>query len=180
MEAATPPLTRWRKLTEELKEYAVISVYLYVCFAAILLYKASVLKGYGIDYAHFGLAAAKALILGKFMLIGEAIQMGKRHRRMPLIYAVLYKSVVFLVLLVVLTAVEEVVVGAIHGRTVAQTVAEVANGRWEEWAATCFLLWLILLPYFGVQQLNDVMGHGQLRRMLFDKRKAVPGGSGSA
>ena len=157
-------------MAHELKEYAGISLYFYVCFGAILLYKESVLEAHDLSYAPYGLAAAKALILGKFMLIGQAIHLGERFRHKPLIHVVLYKSVIFLIVLVALSFVEEIIVGAIHDRTVIQTISEIAGGRWLEIAATCALLWLILLPYFGFRQIGEVLGEGQLRRMLFDKR----------
>jgi hypothetical protein len=158
------------KLAHELKEYAGISLYLYVCFGAILLYKESVLEAHDLSYAPYGLAAAKALILGKFLLIGQAIHLGERYMHKPLIYMVLYKSVIFLIVLVALSFVEEIVVGAIHGRTAAETISEIVGGRWLEIALTCALLWLILLPYFASQQISEVLGEGRLRQILFGKR----------
>jgi hypothetical protein len=169
MKAEAQPLTGRHRLAHELKEYAGISLYFYVCFGAILLYKASVLETQGLSYVPYGLAAAKALILGKFMLIGQAIHIGERYKHKPLIYMVLYKSVIFLIVLVALTYVEEIIVGAIHGRTVVQTISEIADGRWLEIAATCALLWLILLPYLAFQQISEVLGEGKLRQILFGK-----------
>jgi hypothetical protein len=167
MDAKAQPPSRRQRLAHELQEYAGISLYLYVCFGAVLLYKASVLDAHGLGYAPYGLAAAKALILAKFMLVGHALRIGERHGHRPLIYPVLHKSVVFLAVLVVLTCVEEAVVGVIHGRTVVQSVSGIAGGTWPQIAATCLLLWLILLPYFGFRQIGEVLGEGRLRRMFF-------------
>jgi hypothetical protein len=151
----------------ELKQYAVIFVYLYVCFGAILLYKYSVLEARDIAYVPYGLAVIKALILAKFMLIGHAAHIGERYGQKPLIYPVLYKSSVFLILLVVLSVIEEAVSGLIHGRTVAESVSKIAGGTWLQIAAASLLLWLILLPYFGFRQIGEVLGKGKLRRMFF-------------
>ena len=49
-----------------------------VCFLAIVLFKMAVLRDAGVAYLPLGLAAAKALILGKFVLIGEAAHVGSR------------------------------------------------------------------------------------------------------
>jgi len=155
------------KIGHELKQYAVISLYLYICFGAILLYKASVLQAHGIGYAPYGLAAVKALILGKFMLIGHALKIGERDKRRPLIYPVLHKSLVFLAALVACSVVEEAVAGAIHGRTVVESLSDIAGGSWSQIAATSLLLWLILLPYFAFRQLGEALGEGKLRRMFF-------------
>jgi hypothetical protein len=167
MKVEAQPLTH--RVAHEMKVYAGISLYLYVCFGAILLYKESVLEAHDLSYAHYGLAAAKALILGKFLLIGQAIHIGERYKHKPLIYMVLYKSVIFLIVLVALSFLEEIIVGAIHGRTVVETMSEIAGGRWLEIAMTCALLWLILLPYFAFQQISEVLGEGKFRKMLFDK-----------
>jgi hypothetical protein len=155
------------KLGHELQQYTVISLYLYACFGAILLYKASVLHAEGIDYAPYGLAAIKALILGKFMLVGRAMHIGERYRHKPLIYPVLHKSFAFLAFLIVLSVIEEAVSGAIHGRTAHDSFSEIGGGTWLQIAATAVLLWLILLPYFAFQQIGEVLGHGSLRRMFF-------------
>ena len=151
----------------ELERYAGISLYLYVCLGAVLLYKDSVLEDHGVGAAYYGIAIVKALILGKFMLIGQEFHLGERFRDRPLILAVFFQSAVFLVLLAALTYAEEIIVGAARGRTVAQSIAGIADGKWQEITATCLLLWLILLPYFGLRQIGQALGGGVLRRMLF-------------
>jgi hypothetical protein len=158
------------KLAHELKEYAGIALYLYVCFGAILLYKWAVLEAHGIGYAHYGLAAVKALILAKFMLFAHEVHIGDREKGKPLIHAVLYESTIFLIVLAALLCVEELVVGAIHGRTMVQSLSEIAGGTWLEIVATCFLMWLILLPYFGFREIRDALGPDEWRRMLFGAR----------
>ena len=170
MQAEAQPLTSGHKLVHELKEYAGIALYLYVCFGAILLYKASVLEAHGLGYAPYGLAAAKALVLAKFMLLAHKVSIGEGHTSRPLLHRVLSKSALFLVVLVALSGAEEAIVGRIHGRTMAQSIGRIADGRWLEIAATCLLLWLILLPYFGLRLFGEALGQGELRRLLFGKR----------
>jgi hypothetical protein len=155
------------RIGHELTEYAIIALYLYICFGAILFYKASVLQADGIEYAPYGLAAIKALILGKFMLVGQAFHLGERYKNKPLIYPILYKSLVFLVILVILSIIEEAVAGIIHGRSVTGSISDIAGGTRLQIAATCVLLWLILLPYFALREISAVLGEGTLRRMFF-------------
>jgi hypothetical protein len=126
-----------------------------------------VLHAHGIGYAPYGLAAIKALILGKFILIGHALKIGERFRRRPLIYPVLYKSLVFLAILVVFSVVEEAVSGVIHGRALMESLSDIAGGSWSQIGATSLLMWLILLPYFAFRQISEVLGDGKLRRMFF-------------
>ena len=68
-----------QRAREELRNYAIVAGYLYVCFAALLLYKDALLQEQGLSLLPHGIAAAKALILGKFILLGEAAGVGKVH-----------------------------------------------------------------------------------------------------
>jgi hypothetical protein len=67
-----------KRATNELIEFAIIAAYLYVCFAAVLCLKAPILKAHGIEFAHFGFAAIKALICAKFVSLGQILHVGER------------------------------------------------------------------------------------------------------
>ena len=164
-ETRSTAVTGWR-LGQELPEYLGTSAYLYVCFAALLLYKTAILRGYGIDYAPYGLAAVKALLLAKFMLIGSKLGVGTHPRGGTLLRAILYKSVLFLLLLVGLSVVEEAIVGLIHHRTISDSWAELVHGRLGTIMATSLLLLLILIPYFAYKELDVALGEGKLRQLL--------------
>lgn len=155
------------KLRDELIRYAAVSAYLYVCFGVLILYKAAILKAHDIDFPIFGLAIVKALILGKFILAGQAFHLGERHRDRPLIYGVVYRVIVFAALLVVLSIVEEIIVAEIHGRSIADALSHVAGSTWPEILASCLLLLLILVPYFGLHAIDAALGDNRLRRMFF-------------
>ena len=148
-------------------QFAIVTTYLYICFTAILFYKAAVLQAQNISFEPYGLAAIKALILGKFMLIGHAVGLGERYAHKPLIYPVLHKTVVFLVLLAAFTIVEEAIAGVIHGRTLTESISGIAGGTWLQVLATCLLMLLILLPYFAFRQIGEYLGEGSMRRMFF-------------
>jgi len=155
------------KLRHELTRYAAVSAYLYVCFGAIILYKAAVLRVHDIDFPILGLAIVKALILGKFILIGQALRIGERHRDKPLIYSIAYKVIGFAALLCALSVIEDVIVAKIHGRSVAEALARVSGTTWPEILASCLLLCLVLVPYFGLGAIDDALGEKRLRRMFF-------------
>jgi hypothetical protein len=86
------------KISEELIEFAILTVYLYICFAAVIYFKAAVLQAQGIAYDHLGLAIVKAALCAKFMLLGRAVHIGERFRNLPLIVPTLHESFVFLLL----------------------------------------------------------------------------------
>jgi hypothetical protein len=158
------------RLKRELREYAVLSAYLYVCFGAIILYKTAILGGAGISFTPFGLAAVKALILGKFILLGQAVRLGDRYDRRRIVYVIAYKALLYLLLLIVLSVLEEAVVGLIHGQTIAASLAEHLAGRLPQILATSLIMLLVLVPYLASNEVNAALGEGRLWALLFEHR----------
>ncbi len=178
MNVETKPKTSiTHAIRHELIQYAIITAYLYVCFGVVLLYKASVLRASGIGFTPYGVAAIKALILAKFMLLGHSARVGERYRHKPLIYPILHQSFVFMALLLVLSVIEEAVAGLIHGRSAIEAIGAMGGGSAAQLVMTCVLMWLILVPYIAIRQINAAMGEGNLRRMFFGApRDARPAG----
>jgi hypothetical protein len=163
---APKPRARER-LLHELRKMAFLSLYLFVCFNAVLLYKAAVLSEHGINGWKFGFAAGKALILAKFILLGEAFRVGERRAARTVFLRILVRSLMFLVLLAVLTTIEEWVVVRLHGQDFLQRLAE--PGALMELLAEGFLLFLILVPYIAVAEIDRALGEGGFRKLLFTK-----------
>jgi hypothetical protein len=158
------------KAVEELREFIVLTAYLYVCFAAVIYFKAAVLQAHDVAYAHLGLAIVKAALCAKFMLMGSVFHMGERFKNLPLIVPTLHRSFVFLLLLGVLTFIEEIVVGAIHGRTVLDSISAIAGGTLQQMVATILIIFLILVPYFAFRSLGEIVGDKTLVQLFFERR----------
>lgn len=162
-------MTFAQKAKLEIKEYAFLSAYLYVCFAAILLYKMAILGGQGVEFLVFGIPAIKALILGKFILLGQAIRLGERSGSSRLVSVVAYKAVLYLGLLLVMSLIEECVVGFLHGRTFSVVLTDIAD-RLPELMAMSAIMLLILIPYLASRELDVALGKGRLWSLLFEHR----------
>lgn len=161
------------RAVHELREYARVSVYLYVCFGALILYKTAILHGQGVSYEPWGIAIVKALILGKFVLLGQAAGLGDRYESRRLIYVIAHKALLFLILLLVLTVIEEIVVGLIHGRAVAASLSLFLGDMLLQTLATCAVMLLILIPYLAFRELEEVLGAARLREILFEPRAGL-------
>ena len=155
------------RMTDELREFGVTAGYLYICFTALAFLKAVILQAHGIPFAPFGFAAFKALICAKFILIGRALHLGERFKVRPLIWRTLHKSFVFLLLLLFLNALEEIIKGLWHGRTMADAVVEVTGGRLDQIVATSAIMLLILIPFFAFRALGEVLGERRLVALFF-------------
>jgi hypothetical protein len=161
------------RVKHELREFVVIAAYLFICFTALAYLKASILKAHGIEFAPFGFAAVKALVCAKFVSVGHVLHIGERFKSLPLIWPTLYKSFTFLALLLALNALEEVVVGLVHSRTIVDSLAGVGGGTLDQLVATSVVALLILIPFFAFRALGEVVGERTLVRLFLEQRHKV-------
>jgi hypothetical protein len=77
---------------------------------------------------------------------------------------------VFLLLLLILNALEEVVVGLLHHRNVTDSLVELGGGTLDQLIATSVVVLLILIPFFAFRSLGEVVGERNLVRVFFLQR----------
>jgi hypothetical protein len=162
-----------QRAVHELKEFAILTIYLYVTLGAVVLMKTAVLHTQGIEFAPWGIAIVKALVLAKFMMLGNAMRIGERYPTSPLIWPTLHKAFVFLLLLVILTIIEEAVVGLFHHQSIVASLSDLVGRRLEETLAGFVILLLVLIPFFAFRVLGEALGEGKLERMFFVEREPV-------
>ena len=163
-----------QRLKHELSEYLAISAYLYICFGALLFFKAAIRQSDGIAFAPFGIAIVKALVIGKFILLLQALGIGERRGGAGVLLADIFKkSVLFMLFLGALTVVEEIIVGSFHGRTIVEAVGEIGGGTLQQATATGILMLLILIPYFAFRVVAGRLGEGVLWKLLTERSSAA-------
>jgi hypothetical protein len=177
---ATAKATLGQRAVHEFKELAILTAYLYVTLGAVILMKAAVLHGAGVSFVPWGIAIVKALVLAKFMLIGRAMKIGERFHNRPLIWPTLHKSFAFLVMLIVMTVIEEVVVGLFHHQSVAASLGELTGAKLYETLAGYFIMLLVLIPYIAWGVLDEALDEGRLARMFFVDRGSAAAASGAS
>ena len=154
----------------ELEHFFLVAAYLFVVFGALTFFKSAILEAEGVRWVPWGFALIKAAVSAKFVLLGRALHVGERYRTKPLIWETLYKSLVFLALVAVLTVIEEAIIGYIHGHNLSQSVAGMGGGTPEQAVATLVILFLVFVPLFAFGALADVMGEKALLRTFFVER----------
>ena len=92
----------------------------------------------------------------------------------------MHKSFVFLALLIVLTVLEELIVGYLHHRTFADSMVEIGGGTLHQAIATSIILLLILIPFFAFRSLAEVVGGPVLFRLFFEPRRRPDGTTAEA
>jgi GYF domain 2 len=143
-----------QRARRELIEFLVISAYLYIYFGALIVYKATILLSVGVTFAPYGLALVKALISAKFIMLLEALKLGENGKRASPLIVILRKSSLFAVFLIVLTLIEELIVGSFHGKAVHEILGQIAGGSLAQALAVGLLIFLIMIPYFTYRELQ--------------------------
>jgi hypothetical protein len=160
-----------KRARHELLAYVGITAYLLVWFCALMFYKSTVLKGAGVDLAPFGVAAlVKSLILAKFILLLEAVQLGSRRGKGAiLIVQIALRALIFTVALAIMTVIEEIVVGYFHGHGAKESLSGLITATSpSQVLATAILMFLVLVPYLAFRRI--ALEVGELPELLFTRR----------
>ncbi len=124
-----------------------LTLYFGIWFSALNLLIHETLGRTGLPLESWGFAWIKAALCAKFILIGQMVFPMPKVGREGLLRAVLPRSLIYLLVVVLLNVVEEGVRGMLHGHTFAQAMADYANGNPLHFLALAWVYWLILLPY---------------------------------
>jgi hypothetical protein len=110
-------------------------------------------------------AALKALIIAKFVMLGEMLH-AKRRAGERLLVSILRRSLFLLVLLLILTFIEDVVISMIHGEQLTAAIARAAARDALQVMAKVLVMLLILIPYVGLRALGEVLGEDRLMHLF--------------
>jgi hypothetical protein len=164
--------SRKQRIVQELIKYWVNVLYLSVFFGAFAWYRRFILAEYQIGYYHYGAAIIEALILAKVILLGDALGLSEGLERKPLIYATLYKAIVFTGFVGLFAVLEHILDGLLHGEGVAGGLATLWSKGIYELLARCLVTFLAFIPFFAFRELEAVLGEGKLHNLFFRKRAA--------
>jgi hypothetical protein len=158
---------------EELKVFWIIAFYLWLFLGSFTIYRRLIIAETGFAYLHYGIAIIEALVIAKVILIGKMFGFSRRFEDRPLIVPVLYKSVLFGVLVVLFGVVERLVEGLIHKEGLLGGIRRIAELGSDEFAARILILIVAFVPFFAFGEVGRVLGTERLAAMFFGKREAV-------
>ena len=163
----------WKKrIFHEVTEYWLNVIYLTLVFAAFTQYRRFLLAAHDITYTNYWVAVIEALILAKVIMIGDVVRLGRGLEQKPLIYPTLYKTVVFTLFCGVFTALEYAVKGLWTGTGFMGGIAEFF-GKGHELLANSLVVFVAMIPFFGVKELGRVLGEEKIRALFFRRRDMV-------
>ena len=164
----------WKeKARRELIEYGVNVIYLTLVFAAFTVYRRLLLSAHDISYTNYGVAVIEALILGKVIMIGGVLRLGRGLEDQPLIYPTLYKSAVFGVFVGVFKLVEHAIGGLLSGEGLTRGLFALSENGLDLLLANSLVIFVALIPFFALKERERVLGEQTIRGLFFRKRTDV-------
>ncbi len=177
IEAGKPGwLTRARRgFLHELRRVVPPTIFFFLGFNLILFTKRLILAQYLIQFTGFFIATMSALIIGKVVLVADAMPFMRRFDNAPLAQPILFKTVVYTLLVFVVRLLEAFVhyvagggvVG--HGGFIEQ---QLGSFSWDRFIATQMWIFVLFLVYVTGSELNKLLGDGELYKILFTRRSS--------
>jgi hypothetical protein len=154
-----------QKAVHEARSLAIIFVYVWIIIGLFTFYK-SIVLGVSI-FDGQGFAVFKAFVLAKFILTLEMFKVGHLFPTRPPIYRILFKAVLYGVILMGLNVLEEGVRGWLHGHPFAQSIEEIGNGRLDGMIVLALIMGVSLTPFFACKEAMRVLGEHKLKAAIF-------------
>jgi len=162
-----------QKAYHELKEFLGIALYLWVILALFQLYRSLLLREEHMTaVVHQGFAIINALALGKVLLIAKALHLGEWVDDWPLIYPTLLKSALFTIVLACFKILEDAGLGMYRGKSFQESIADLGGGTLNGILCVSLILFVTLIPFFVVTELQGVLGEGKLMQLFFRPRNS--------
>jgi hypothetical protein len=157
---------------DQIKNFALMFLYLWVVFGMLAIHEAIILSQHQINYVSHGLAVVNALVFAKVMLVAEDLHLGHRLDDKPLIYSILFKSVLFGITLICFHIVEHVLIGMWDGKPMAESIAEVGANRLVGIVSLGIIGTVALAPFFLLSEIGRVIGRDNFWALFFQRRSS--------
>jgi len=170
---------RWAKvgsvLWHEFREMLPPTIFFFVGFNLILFTKRLLLADYLIQFSGFFLATTSALVVGKTVLVANMLPFMRRFDDAPLIQPILFKTVVYSLLVFVARLLEAFIHYLIEGGAVGGggfLHDLLGTFRWDHFIAVQLWIFVLFLVYVTASEINDLLGDGELFKIFFTRHSS--------
>jgi hypothetical protein len=157
------------KALHQAKQFLFIFLYLFVLLVVFAMDRAIVLEQHNLGFTDYGFALVNALVLGKVILVAEDFHLGRGFEGRPLVYPVLFKSLLFAVVLIGFHILESILKGWWHDRTLLESISWIGGGGIKGILFLGFMMFVVLIPFFAFRELDRLLGSAVLRTLLFER-----------
>jgi hypothetical protein len=155
-------------LLREFREILPPTIFFAIGFNLILLTTNLILTDYGEQFSSYLLATAAAFVVGKAVLVANAMRSIRRYDRAPLIRPILFKTVFYWAVVFVARLLEHWIKYWLVEHHPLGTL--IATFSWDRFIAIQLWIFVLFLIYVTATELNHLFGEGELRHILLTSR----------
>ena len=160
-----------QKAKNEMRRYITYTLFLTFFFGVFTTYERLLLNNLHAPFIPYGYSVIQALIMAKVILIGESIKLGERYSDRPLIIPVLYKTLVFCLLMMLLNILEHVITDCLIKKQSIEYVYEKYISRDLSLAfAKTVVMFFVFIFFFSVLETSRALGDNKLFNLFFKAR----------
>src|SRR6516162_1565981 len=162
-------------LLHEFRQVLPPTIFSFIGFNLILFTKRLILEDYLIQFTGFFLATVSALVVGKVVLVAEMMPLLRRFDGEPLAKPVLFKTVVYTLLVFVARLLEAFVHYVAGGGVVGGggfIEEQLGSFSWHRFIATQMWNFVLFLVYVTANEVNQLLGDGELFKIFFMRRSS--------
>jgi hypothetical protein len=149
------------------------TLYFFVAFNLISFTTDLMVHNYWFHLTSFILASTTALVVGKVILLVDKVRLIDKFRGAPLIQPILYKSVFYSIVVLIVRLFEKVVGFALDAKGFGETFREsMYDFTWHKFVAVQVWIFVCFLVYVTATELIALLGEGQLFRLFFRHRSS--------
>jgi hypothetical protein len=165
-----------RTVLHEVREVLPPTIFFFVGFNLILFTKRLILAQYLIQFTGFAIATVGALIVGKVVLVADQMPFLRRFDYAPLAQPILFKTAMYTFFVFIARLLEAFVHYALEGGAIGHggfIVEQLGSFSWERFASTQIWIFVLFLIYVTGNELNQLLGDGELHKILFTRRSST-------
>ena len=163
-------MPRSRVITFVIKEFEEIvppTLFFVAGFNIIVITTQLVLDDYFVQIGSFLIATATALVVGKAVLVANALPFLRRFDRAPLIQPIMFRTLVYFTVVFVVRFLEKIVEYWFGGGTLAAIPEYMTEHfSWHRFAAIQIWIFVLFLIYVTATELNTLFGDGELSKIF--------------
>ena len=159
-------------LLHELRAVLPPTIFFFLGFNLILLTKRLILADHLIQFAGFFIATMSALVVGKVVLVADKMPLLRRFDHQPLAAPILFKTVIYTLLVFVARLLEAFVHYAIEGGVIGHggfIEHQIGIFSWHQFIAAQMWIFVLFLVYVTGSEINALFGDGELFKIFFTR-----------
>src|SRR5215472_23864 len=160
------------RVLHEAREALPPTLFFFAGFNFIVFTTNLLLADYAVAVSNFMLATLAALVVGKAVLVANAMPYVRRYDRAPLIQPILFKTVFYWVIAFLARLLERFAHFSVIERNPPGDFVPylVTTFSWHRFSAISLWILVLFLIYVMASEVSHLFGPGELRRLFFTSR----------